>query len=173
MHGVLRFIPPMTEHDVLVTGTIKIMHRRLAVAARLLAHVESLALRYRDVHTVRRIVRLNPLRSLVSTPLALIRAHDRVLVPSGPNPVVMLVRHLLLLGVTVCLQNLFFVAIISVSTPLGRITVAIIAHPLLGIDGCRHHLCLVARTCALRAFFSDRPGDPSLQLGMLFCAIRC
>ena len=92
------------------------MHRLLTVAARLLALVESLALRHRDVHTVRRGVRLNPSRCLVSAPLALIRAHDPVLVPSGPNPLVMLVRHLLLLGVPVCLQDLFFVAIISVAS---------------------------------------------------------
>ena len=72
MHGVLRFIPRMTEHDVLVTGAIKIMHRLLAVAARLLALVESLALRHHDVHTVRRVIRLNPSRSRVSAPLALI-----------------------------------------------------------------------------------------------------
>ena len=85
-----RFIPRMTEHDVLVTGAIKIMHRLLAVAARLLALVESLALRHRDVHTVRRVPRLNPSRSMVSTPLALIHANDPVLVPSGPNPLVML-----------------------------------------------------------------------------------
>ena len=76
----------MTEHDVLVTGAIKIMHRLLAVVARLLALVESLALRHRDVHTVRRVTCLNPSRSVVSAPLALIRAHDPVLVPSGPNP---------------------------------------------------------------------------------------
>ena len=74
MHGVVRFIPRMTEHDALVTGAIKIMHRLLAVAARLLALVESLALRHRDVHTVRQVIRLNPSRSLVSAPLALIRA---------------------------------------------------------------------------------------------------
>ena len=113
-----RFIPRMTEHDVLVTGAIKIMHRHLAVAARLLALVESLALRHRDVHTVRRVIRLNPSRSLVSAPLALIHANDLVLVPSGPNPLEMLVRHLLLLGVTVFLQDLFFVAIISVASPI-------------------------------------------------------
>ena len=105
----------MTEHDVLVTGTIKIMHRLLAVAARLLILVESLALRHRDVHTVCRVIRLNPSRSLVSAPPALMRAHDPVLVPSGPNPLVMLVRHLLL-SVTVCLQDLFFVAITSVAS---------------------------------------------------------
>ena len=99
-----------------LTGTINIIHRLLAVAARLLVLVESLALRHRDVHTVRRTIRLNPSRSLVSTPLALICARDPVLVPSGPNPLVMLVRHLLLLGVTVCLQDLFFVAIISVAS---------------------------------------------------------
>ena len=92
------FIPRVTEHDVLVTGTIKIMHRLLAVAARVLALVESLALRHRDVHTVRRVIRLNPSRSLVSAPLVLIHANDPVLVPSGP-----LVRHLLFLGVTICL----------------------------------------------------------------------
>ena len=119
MDGVLRFIPRMTEHDVLVTGIIKIMHRLLAVAARLLALVESLALRHRDVHTVRRVIRLNPSRNVVSTPLALIHANDPVLVPSGPNPladVTVVVRHLLL-GITVCLQDLFFVAIISVASP--------------------------------------------------------
>ena len=150
-----RFIPRVTEHDVLVTGTIKIIHRLLAVAARLLALVKSLALRHRDVHTV---IRLNPSRSMVSAPLALIRANDPVLVPSGPNPLVMLVRHLLLLGVAVCLQDLFFVAIISVASPLGRISVVIITHRHLGIDGCRHHLCLVARTCAL-------------PLGYAFCVL--
>ena len=111
-----RFIPRMTEHEVLVTGTIKIMHRLLAVAARLLALVESVALRHHDVHAVRRVIRLNPPRTLVSAPLALIHANDPVLVPSGPNYLVMLVRHLLL-GVAVCLQDLFFVAIISVASP--------------------------------------------------------
>ena len=107
----------MTEHDVLVTGTTKIMHRLLAVGARLLALVESLVLRHRDVHTVRRVIRLNPSRSLVSAPLVLILANDSILVPSGPNPLVMLVRHLLL-GLTVCLQDLFFVAVIPVATLL-------------------------------------------------------
>ena len=106
-----RFIPRMTEHDFLVTGTIKTMRRLLAIAARLLVLVESLALRHRDVHTVRRAIRLNPSRSLVSAPFALIHANDPVLAPSGPNPLVMLVRHLLLLGVTVCMQDLFVVAI--------------------------------------------------------------
>ena len=76
----------VNEHDVLVTGAIKIMHGLLAVAARLLVLVEPLALRHRDVHTVRRVIRLNPSRSVVSAPLALIRANDPVLVPSGPNP---------------------------------------------------------------------------------------
>ena len=149
MHGVLHFIPHMTEHDVLVTGVIKIMHRLLAVAARLLALVESLTLRHRGVHTVRRVIRLNSPRSMASAPLALIHANDPVPAPSGPNPLVMFVRHLLLLGVTVCLQDLFFVAIISVASPLLAESVAIIAHRLLGIDGCSHHLCLVARACAL------------------------
>ena len=98
-------------------ATIKITHRLLAVAARLLALVESLALRHDDVDTVRRVICLNPSRSMISAPLALIHANDPVLVPSGPNPLVMLVRHLLLLGVTVCLQDLIFVAIISVASP--------------------------------------------------------
>ena len=100
----------MTEHDVLVTGTIKIMRRLLAVAARLLALVSSLVLRHHDVHTVRRVIHLNPSRSVVSAPLAIIHANDPVLVP-----LVMLVRHLLL-SATVCLQDLFFVAIISVAS---------------------------------------------------------
>ena len=56
-----RFIARMTEHDVLLTGTIKIMHRFLAVAARLLALVGSLALRHPDVHTVRRVIRPEPI----------------------------------------------------------------------------------------------------------------
>ena len=141
MHGVLRFIPHMTEHDVLVTGTIKIMHRLLAVAPRLLALVEPLALCHHDVHTVRR---MNPSRSVVSAPLALIHANSPVLVLSGPNPLVMFIRHLLLLGVTVCLQDLFFVAIISVASP---------SWPNLRRSSptgfCPHHLCLVARSCAL------------------------
>ena len=107
----------MTEHDVLVTGTIKIMHRLLASAARLLVLVESLALRHHDVHAVRRVIRLNPSPNMFSAPLALIHANDRVLVPSRPNPQVMLVRHLLFLGVTVCQQALFFVDIISVASP--------------------------------------------------------
>ena len=89
-----RFIPRMIEHDVLVTGVIKIMHRLLAVAARLLALVESLVLRPHDVHTLRRVIRLNPSRSIVSATLALIHANDLVLVPSGPNPLVMLVHCL-------------------------------------------------------------------------------
>ena len=75
----------MTEHDVLVTGTVKIIHRLLAVAARLIALVKSLALRHRDVRNVRRVSRLNSSRSMVSAPLPLIRANDPVLVPSGPN----------------------------------------------------------------------------------------
>ena len=75
-----RFIQNVTEHDVLVTGTIKIIHRLLAVAARLLALVESLALRHHDVDTVRRVIRLNPSRSMVSAPLALIHAQDLLLV---------------------------------------------------------------------------------------------
>ena len=72
------------------------MHRLLAVAARLLVLVESLALRHRDVHTVRLAIRLIPSRSVVFAPLALIHANDMVLVPSGPSPLVMLVRYLLL-----------------------------------------------------------------------------
>ena len=63
--------------------------------------------------------------------------------------VTVVVRHFLL-GVTVCLQDLFFVAVISVATPLGWISVVIITQRLLGIDGCPHYLCLVARTCALQ-----------------------
>ena len=86
MHGVLRYIPRMTEHDVLVTDSNKIMHRLLAVAARLLALVESFGSWSSDVPTVRRVIRLNPSRSLVSAPLALIHDNDPVLVPSGPNP---------------------------------------------------------------------------------------
>ena len=67
MHGVLRSIPCVTEHDVLVANAIKVTHRFLAVAARLFV-LESLS------------------RSVVPAPLALIRARDPVLVPSGPNP---------------------------------------------------------------------------------------
>ena len=140
----------MTAHDVLVTGTIKIMHRLLAVAARLLAFVESLVLRHHDVHTVRRVIHLNPSRSTVSAPLALIHANDPVLVPSGPNPLVMLVRHLLL--------DLFFVAFISVASPSwpdlcsGHRSPAsrdrwLFSPPL----PCSAHLCLAVR---LRSFHS-------------------
>ena len=140
----------VNEYDVLITGTIKIMHRFLAVAARLLVPVESLALRHHDVHNVRRVIRLNPSRSMASAPLALIHANDSVLVPSGPNPLVMLVRHLLLLGVIVCLQDPFFVAIISVASPSWPDLCGDHRSPFSrDIDGCPHHLCLVARTCAL------------------------
>ena len=158
MHGVLCFIPHMNEHDVLATGVIKIMRRLLAVAARLLALVKSLALRHRDVHTVRRVIHLNPSRSMVTAPLALIHAKDPVLVPSGPNPLVMLVRNLLL-GVTVCLQDLFFVAIISVASsswpdlcgdhrsPASRDRW--LSSPSLP---CSAHLCLAGRLCSFRSF---------------------
>ena len=145
-----RFIPRMTEHHVLVTGTIKIMHRLLAVAARLFALVKSLALRHRDVHTLRRVIRLNPSRSLVSEPLMLIRANNQVLVPSGANPLVMLVRHLLL-GVTVCLQDLFFVAIISDCgdhrSPASRDLW--LSSPSLP---CSAFLCLAVRLCSFHSF---------------------
>ena len=149
----------MTEHDVLVTGTIKVMHRLLAVAARLLVLVESLALRHRDVHNVRQVIRLNPLRSMVSAPLALIHANDPVLVPSGPNPLVMLVRHLLLLGVTVCLQDLFIVAITSVASsswpdlcsghrsPASRDRW--LSSPSLSHSA---YLCLAVRLCSFHSF---------------------
>ena len=178
MHGVLRFIPHMTEHDVLVTGAIKIMHRLLAVAARLLALVESLALRHRDVHTVRRVICLNPSRCVVSAPLALIRAHDPELVPSGPNPLVVLqvdvtvvVRHLLL-GVTVCLQDLFFVAIISVASPSWPDLCGdhrspasrdrwLSSPPL----PCGAHLCLAVRPCSFRSFL--------IVLAILPCSWVC
>ena len=143
----------------MVTGTIKIMHRLLAVAARLLALVESLALRHHDVHTVRRVIRLNPSRSMVSAPLAHIHPIDPVLVPSGPNPLVMLVRHLLHLGVTVCQQDLFFVAIISMAstswpdlcgdhrTPASRDRW--LSSPSLP---CCAHLCLAVKLCSFRSF---------------------
>ena len=150
-----RFIPQMTEHDVLVTGPNKIMHRLLAVAARLLPLVESLALRHRDVHTVRLVIRLNPSRSMVSTPLALIHANDLVLVPSGQNPLVMFVRHLLLLGVTVCLQELYFVAIISVASPswpdlCGDHRTPTCRDRWLSSPPlpCSAHLCLAVRLCS-------------------------
>ena len=159
MHGVLRFIPHMTEHDVLVTGAIKIMPRLLAVAARLLALVESLSLRHHDVHTVRRVIHLNPSRSTVSAPLALIHANDPVLVPSDPNPLVMLVRHLLLLGVTVCLQDLFFVAIISVASPswpelCGDDRTPASRDRWLSSSSlpCSAHLCLAVRPCSFQTF---------------------
>ena len=161
----------MTERDVLVTGTIKIMHRLLAVAARLLPLVESLVLRHHDVHTVPRVVHLNPSRSMVSAPLALIHAHDRVLVPSGPNPLVMLVRHLLLC-VTVCLQDLFFVAIISVASPSwpdlcsGRRSPAsrdrwLFSPPL----PCSAHLCLAVGLCSFHSFL--------IVLAILTCRWVC
>ena len=150
-----RLIPHMTEHDVLVTGTIQIMHRLLAVAARLLALVESLALRHRDVHTVRRVILLNTSRRMVSAPLAHIHANDPALEPFGPNPLLMLVRHLLLLGVTVSLQDLFFVAIISVASPSWpdlcgdhRSTASRdrwLASPPLP---CSAHLCLAVKLCS-------------------------
>ena len=160
-----RFIPGMTEHDVLVTGTIKIIHRLLAVAARLLVLVESLALRHRDVHTVRRVIHLNPSRSTIPAPLAVIHASDQVLVPSGPNPLVILqayvtlvVRHLLL-GVTVCLQDHFFVAIISVASPSWPDLCGDhrspasrdrwLSSPSLP---CSAHLCLAVRLCSFRSF---------------------
>ena len=119
----------------------------------------SLDLRHHDVHTVRRVIRLNPSRSMVSAPLALIHANDPVLAPSGPNPLVMLVRHRLLLGVTVCLQDLFFVAIISVTTsswpdlcgdhrsPASRDRW--LSSPSLP---CSVHLCLAVRLCSFHFF---------------------
>ena len=70
----------VNEHDVLVTGAIKIMHRLLAVAARLLALVEPSALRHHDVHTVRRAIRLNPSRSLVTARLVLMTRYLFILV---------------------------------------------------------------------------------------------
>ena len=162
----------MTEHDVLVTGTIKIMHRLPAVAARLLVLVESLALRHHDVHTVRRVIRLNPSRSMVSAPLALIRANDPVLALSGPNPLVMFVRHLLLLGVTVCLQDLYFVAIISVASPSwpdlcgDRRTPTCrdrwLSSPSLPYSA---HLCLAVRLCSFRSFL--------IVLAILPCSWVC
>ena len=170
-----RFIPRMTEYDVLVTGTIKIMHRPLAVAARLLALVESLAFRHRDLHTVRRVIRLNPSRSLVSAPLALIHANDPVLVP-----LVMLVRHLLLLlGVTVYLQDLFFVAIISVASPSwpdlrGDHRSPASRDRWLSLPSlpCSAHLSLAVRPCSSHSFLDVLAILP-LQLGMFFCATRC
>ena len=51
----------------------------------ILSFQESFAFLQRDVHTVLRINGLNPSRSVVSAPLALIRARDPVLVPSGPH----------------------------------------------------------------------------------------
>ena len=163
------------EYDVLVTGTIKIMHRLLAVATRLLALVESLALRHHDVHTVCRVIRLNPSRSVASAPLALIHAKDPVLELSGPNLLVMLVCRLLLLGVTVCLQDLFFVAIISVASPSwpdlrgGHRTPAsrdrLLSSPYLP---CSVHLCLAVRLCSFHSFLIVLA-----ILGMLFCAARC
>ena len=147
-----RSFHPSDEHDVLIIGTTKIMHRILAVAARLLILVQSLALRHRDVHTLRRMTHQE-----IWSPHLLIHANDPALAPSGPNPLVILVRHLLLLVITVRLQDLFFVAIVSVASSLGRISVAIIAHRLLGIDGCPHHLCFVAlvpcRQAVLFPFF--------------------
>ena len=135
------------------------MHRLLAVAARLLAFVESLALRHRDVHTVRRAIRLNPSRSMVSAPFALIHANDPVLVPSGPNPLVMFVRHLLLLVVTVCLQDLFFVAIISVASsswPDLRSDHRSAASRDRWLSSpslpCSAHLCLAVWLCSFHSF---------------------
>ena len=80
-----------------------------------------------------------------------IHANDRVLVLSGPETAGDASSLLLLLlGVTACLQDLFFMAIISVASPsLVGSFVVIIAHRFLGIDGCPHHFCLVARTCVL------------------------
>ena len=180
-----RFIPRMTEHGVLVTGAIKIMHRLRAVAARLLALVESLALRHRDVHTVRRVIRLNPSRSLVSAPLVLIHANDPVLVPSGPNPLVMLqvdvtavVRHLLL-GVTVCLQDLFLVAIISVASPSWPDLCGDhrspasrdrwLTSPSLP---CSAHLCLAVRLCYFRSFLIVLAILPTLLTENVFSLCR-
>ena len=86
MHGVLREIAGVTEHDVLVTGANKVTHRLLAVAARLLVLVESSALRQRNVHTVLLVIGLISSLRVVSAPLALIRARDSVLVFLGHNP---------------------------------------------------------------------------------------
>ena len=157
----------MTEHDVLVTGTVKIMHRLLAVAARQLALIKSFTLRHRDVHTVRR---MNPSRSMVSAPL--VHANDPVLVPSGPNPLVMLVRHHLLLGVTVCLQDLFFVAIISVTSSSwpdlcgDHRSLASrdrwLSSPSLP---CSAHLCLAVRLCSFHSFL--------IVLAILPCSWVC
>ena len=154
-----RFIPRMTEHDVLVTGAIK-MHRILAVAARLLALVESFIGSFR----------LNPSRSMVSTPLALSHANDPVFVPSGPNPLVMLVRHLL--GVTVCLQDHFFVAVISVATPSWP-DLCGDRHSRASRDRWRSspslpysaHLCLAVRLCSFRSFL--------IVLAILPCSWVC
>ena len=140
------FIPRMTEHDVLVTGIIKIMDRLLAVAARLLALVESLALRHRDVHTVRRVIRLVPsevwsphlLRSSMPMIRYLFWSESSGDACSSPScwchclPAGSLLRGHHLCGLTLVAES-----------------VAIIAQRLLGIDGCPHRLCLVAHTCAL------------------------
>ena len=110
----------VNEHDVLVTGAIKIMHASPSCSCCSTA-------------CSRRTIGTSPSRrahcASGNSPEPITKsghrtscAHDPVLVHSGPNPLVMLqvdvtvvVRHLLL-GVSVCLQDLFFVAIISVAS---------------------------------------------------------
>ena len=107
---------------------------------------------------MRRVIRLNPSRSMASAPLALFHATDLVLAPSGPNPLVMLVRHLLL-GVTVCLQDLFSVAIISVASPSWPDLCGDYRSPAsrdrwLSSPSlpCSAYLCLAVRLCSFRSF---------------------
>ena len=84
----------------------------------------------------------------------------------------MLVRHLLLLGVTVCLQDLFFVAIISVASPSWPDLCGDhrspasrdrwLSSPSLP---CSAHLCLAVRLCSFHSFL--------IVLAILPCSWVC
>ena len=103
------------------------------------------------------LIRMNPSR----------HANDPVLVPSGPNLLVMLLRHLLLV-VTVCLHDLFFVAIISMASPSWPDLCGNHRSPASRNRWlpCSAHSCLAVRLGSSHSF-SDRPSDPSLPLGMI------
>ena len=127
------------------------------------------------VHTVLRVIGLNPPRSVASAPLALIRARDPVLAfLLGHIPLVSRVVRHLLLGLTVCLQDLLFVAIISMAPSPWPDLCGDHRSPAFWDRWLSSPSLLCARTCALQlgyalTFFS-RPRDPSLQSGMLFFA---
>ena len=107
-----------------------------------------------------------------NSPEPITKSHDPVLVPSGLNPLVMLVRHLLL-GVTICLQDLFFfVATISVASSswqdlCGDHRPPASRHRWLSSPSlpCSAHLCLAVRLFSFRSFL--------IVLAILPCSWVC